>query len=86
MKYLINLLAAGVFLAVVANGFGQAPFAKVTEGEIVTDLGQFASAAWGDFSNRGLLDLIATTNDRGLRKNFTIFERNAFFKPCYPRR
>ncbi|MBI4326455.1 MAG: CRTAC1 family protein [Chloroflexi bacterium] len=53
----INLLFGGIVLAALANAHAQATFTKITTGEIVTDPGQFASAAWGDFYQRGLLDL-----------------------------
>src|SRR5439155_20060660 len=35
----------------------QTTFTKITEGDVVHDLGGFVGGAWGDFNNDGLLDL-----------------------------
>jgi len=58
MKTRSIILAVGVLLVVAVTSLAQTTFTKITTGDIVTDQGQFTSVAWGDFSNRGLLDLI----------------------------
>jgi hypothetical protein len=50
----------------------QTPFTKITEGEIVNDVGwNFRRGAWGDFNNDGFLDLFV--NDYG---GTNVFYRN----------
>src|ERR1051326_8057631 len=56
-KTRIYLIAAGLFLAALANAVGQPTFTKIIDGDIVNDLGQFTHPAWGDFNNDGFLDL-----------------------------
>jgi hypothetical protein len=57
MKTRLVLLALAM-MAAVNNGFGQSvTFTKITTGPIATNHGVFASAAWADFRNSGLLDL-----------------------------
>ena len=53
-----QLLAVALFLTGLSGALAQVSFTKITNGAIVADTGQFAAAGWGDFENRGLLDLI----------------------------
>ena len=53
-----HLLVIGLVLTGLSQAYGQAPFTQITDGAIVSDLGQFAGATWADFRNRGLLDLL----------------------------
>jgi hypothetical protein len=54
----ILLLAICAGLAAAPAARAQLTFTKITTGPIATDQGSFGSAAWGDFENRGLLDLL----------------------------
>jgi hypothetical protein len=63
-------LAAGALLA--SCGLAQTTFTQVTNGPIATDQGEFIGAAWGDFYNHGLLDLI----DANWRGRTNVFYRN----------
>ena len=52
-------LQAGLILATAGTVLSQSvTFTKITTGPVATDQGSFGGAAWGDFENRGLLDLI----------------------------
>jgi hypothetical protein len=50
-------------LASLANSRGQSTFTKITNGAIVTDLGQFAAPTWADFRHSGYLDLFVGNVD-----------------------
>jgi hypothetical protein len=52
------IITIGACVAAVASAHAQTSFSKITNGAIVTDLGRFVAVDWGDFENRGLLDLI----------------------------
>ncbi len=54
----ILLLAIWAGLAAAPAARGQTTFTKITTGPIATDQGTFGGASWGDFENRGLLDLL----------------------------
>jgi enediyne biosynthesis protein E4 len=59
-----------IFLAFLTSaGQAQTTFTQVTTGPIATDQGEFLGAAWGDFHNDGLLDLI-DANWEGLANVF----------------
>src|SRR6266571_2015528 len=51
------ILVSAIFFAALADGHAQTTFTKITEGDIVNDLGAFVRGAWGDFNNDGFLDL-----------------------------
>src|SRR6266566_3185966 len=51
-----SLLLAAAPWAVLA----QTTFTKITEGDVVHDLGNFVGGAWGDFNNDGFLDLFVS--------------------------
>src|SRR5438309_6075344 len=73
MKTTISLLAAGMYLVIIASGRTQTTFTKITEGSIVNDGGSSYGCAWGDYDNDGFLDLLVTnTNTRttGPQKSF----------------
>jgi FG-GAP-like repeat len=56
IKTKLFFLAAQAFLA--SASLAQTTFTQVTNGPIATDQGEFLGAAWGDFYNNGLLDLV----------------------------
>ena len=60
LKSTINLLALGMIIATVVDTRAQTTFTKITQGDIVNDLGSFSGFAWGDFNNSGFLDLFAS--------------------------
>ena len=68
----IITLATGLCLALIVSARGQASFTKITTGPIVTDRGQFAGAAWGDFHGLGFLDLVVCDYGGGTN----VFYRN----------
>src|SRR2546426_224039 len=70
MKTVSKLLAAWIFLSPLINALGQPTvtsrvatldvdptFSKITQGDMVNDLGGFVRGIWGDFNNDGFLDL-----------------------------
>jgi hypothetical protein len=68
-----------VFLAFLTSaGQAQTTFTQVTTGPIATDQGEFLGAAWGDFHNDGLLDLI-DANWEGLANVFYQNNGNGMF-------
>ena len=53
-----HLLVIGLSLTGLSQAYAQPLFTQITNGAIVSDLGQFAVPTWADFGNRGLLDLL----------------------------
>jgi hypothetical protein len=59
------LLILGMLLTTLASSHAQTNFTKVTNGPIVTDLGNWAGCAWGDFRNTGFQDLVVANYSPG---------------------
>jgi len=73
MKTELAFLAAGMLLGAGGTGLSQQPtFTRITNGAIVNDQGNFGGATWGNFSNRGLLDLLVCD----FRGGTNVFYRN----------
>ncbi len=61
MKNKTLCLMFSALLTTTLGSRAQTTFSKITTGPIVTDQGNFTRAAWGDFRNRGLLDLFVSS-------------------------
>jgi len=48
-------------LAAFVSASGQPIFTKITTGDIVNDVGNYTTCAWGDFNNDGYLDLFVSS-------------------------
>ena len=58
------VLVSAILFAALTDCPAQTTFTKITEGDVVNDLGiGFVRGAWGDFNNDGFLDLFV--NNKG---------------------
>jgi hypothetical protein len=62
MKINCFILAAGMSLFGSSSRCVETHFTKVTEGPVVTEIGNYVSAIWGDFNNDGFLDLFLASS------------------------
>ena len=60
-----HTLILGILVTALVTAHAQTTFTQITNGPIVTDLGNWVGCAWGDFHNTGFQDLVVANYSAG---------------------